>query len=126
MACTTSLAYNVAWNVVGANEWMNFFFSPNNTIKLANHNKSAETLDLNKMSSSISSKINVRMKFKLSKSGLTEVSNQPQIIYFSLHLPVDSHSFPLWPSLIRPVYQWFWWQYGKEIYEIWKAQSWKG
>lgn len=38
----TSLAHDAAWHIVGANEWMTTFF-PNNTIKLANHDKSAET-----------------------------------------------------------------------------------
>lgn len=45
------------------------------------------------------------MKCKLGESGLTEFNNQTRIIYLSLPQLVDDHLFPVWPSLVKPVYQ---------------------
>lgn len=45
------------------------------------------------------------MKCKWGESGLTELNNQDQIIYFSLNCLVDSHLSFVWPSLIKPIYQ---------------------
>jgi hypothetical protein len=56
--------------------------------------------------------------YKLRESGLTKFNNQTQIVYFNHYCLVSGHEILLWASLIKLIYQWFWWQCEKEVYEL--------